>query len=451
MLSRCWSRFLLLSTTALAVRAFLPQCNAPAGANKNHCRVGNDNDNKKSSLLRRRGKVSMTIVSSAVMVVAMSSTTSNTRSVAPKSAPPPPLREQACHDADTAMSLPFKWLERATILPMVLARIVGASLHPQMWKGHFQKSHKWVLVALCVAQVATVSIGGLLSTAVAVQVVGAVILWRCYLLPAAYAILLAFCWTYLCHDGHVGRMLHDVYVLAPWWFSNKLLATDDAEARVPDLLRTLRVDAGTVQVARAFAQAREPGGYDIRDASILAHHSGVLVLYVHAFGSAVMSSPDWPHVVMHCCYGRILDDYQDLEEDIRDGNVDRNFFLRFQQQQQHSGVDRWNDHFDDDDATTTTTRTLVVQAMRAIHWHQEQMKDPHVQQYARGVTQSLEVMMVFKSPTFKRDWQEARAEASAKTNAANYVSPWPFQSLIPIVPATGETVALAGRKKKNDL
>jgi mevalonate pyrophosphate decarboxylase len=47
---------------------------------------------------------------------------------------------------------------------------------------------------------------------------------------------------------------------------------------------------------------------------------------MHSFGPAVSISPDWPHVVMHCCCGRILDDYQDMEEDVREGNLDRNFF-----------------------------------------------------------------------------------------------------------------------------
>jgi hypothetical protein len=429
-----WSRFLL--TTSL-VQAFTTY-NGPPWANENRPHIV------------RFPQIGKAV--SLASLLPLSSARGNTRSdvdnaVTPPLPPTPPTHKGSKddtvffhpHNGSTAAAA--AWLDQGAVLASVLVRIVGASLQPQMWPMHWDNSHRWILVALSVAQaasaVSTGDGGGLLPAVTAVQVIGAAFLLRCYVLPAVYASLLAVSWTYLCHGGHVRRMLHDVYILAPWWFSNKLFMTDHAEAQIPDLLHTLQADRATVAMAHDFAHARRQERYRIDDATALAHHSGVLVLYTHAFGPAVSASPDWPHVVMHCCCGRILDDYQDMEEDVRDGNLDRNFFLLLEQQQpqQDAFGGTENDPVDDADnnhmMTMSPRMRMVVQAMHAMHWHEEQIMDPLVQQYARGVTKALEVMMLFKSRAFKRTWQEARAAAAAAPSSRQLPPMvWPFPSLV---------------------
>jgi hypothetical protein len=410
-----WSRFLL--TTSL-VQAFTTY-NAP-GAKENRPHIVRSPQIGKAVLL--------------ASLLPLSSARNNTFSAvgyAVTPSQPPPTTHKGTKD-DTMFFHPHKGsaaaaarLDQGAVLNLasVLARIVVASLQPQMWPIHWNTSHKWVLGALSVAETASaVSTGGLLSAATAVQVMGAAFLLRCYVLPTIYASLMAVSWAFLCHDGHVRRMLHELYILVPWWFSNKLLIADNnADALIPHMLNALHVDQSTVAIAHDFARASRR--YRIGDATTVAHRTGALVMYVHAFGPAVSSSPDWPHVVMHCCCGRILDDFLDMEEDARDGNFNRNFILRLEQQQQQQDAFGGTDHdaVDDADANnnnnmTTPRMRTVVQAMQTMYWHEEQMMDPLVQQYARGATKGLEIMMQFKSRAIKRTWQEARAAAAASSS-----------------------------------
>jgi hypothetical protein len=315
--------------------------------------------------------------------------------------------------------------QEGAVLSGVLAQIVGSSLHPEMWKAHWEKSSKLVLASLFVSQGTTMLTGGYMDPLMLFEVACAAIVVRTFILPAGYVSIVILAYLFLGHAGNVHRILHEAYILVPWWFSNKLLVNDDAEAHIPHYLETLKADPATVALAEEFVHARK-GGMDITNAEDIAHHCGVLVLYSHSFGPAVRTGPDWPHLVMHTCYCRILDDYQDMEEDIRDGNAHRNFLLRLQEHHQDQyGTNNYPKEL--------LIKQVVVQAMRAMLWHEEQIQDSGAQNYARSFIQSFEALMLFKTDAVKQEWKEARAEALRGATMGGSQAPpsfeWPFQSL----------------------
>jgi hypothetical protein len=332
-------------------------------------------------------------------------------------------------------------LRQCVALAKVLTTIVGESL---AWETHWKKSRPWAAGLFGVVQLVSILLTGrfwLLSWRYAAVVLTGLMAWRC-LLPAAYAALAVCSWSFLAHGGHMRRILHEAYILTPFWFSNKLL-NDSAEGRLPQYLQALQAHPCTISTAQEFVRSRKDG-LDITSAIDLAHSSGTLVLYTHSFGPTLQTSPDWPHVVMHCCYGRILDDYQDMEEDARDGNFHRNFFLRSHGPLTGGGggkSSRQEEYIEMPDEVTIMP--MIVQAMRGMQWHEAQIVDPLVRQYAQGCRLALEVLMLFKNRACKRLWKAGRDKARlppGSTVGLHRLPPWPFQSLVPdeIVEAASE-------------
>ncbi|CAB9528594.1 unknown protein [Seminavis robusta] len=305
-------------------------------------------------------------------------------------------------------------------LSRVMGQILALSVQPNMWKVHVRKSFKWALLAATATIMASLQRASTTNAASSlmartIQAALGASLLRCYLLPLVYGLVMVSAWPYLCHGGNLRRMLHEMYILIPWWFSNKLL-TDEHETWIPHFLSQLGAEEDTVDLAHKFCRSRQ-SSMDVTDPYALAHSSGTLALYRHSFGAEATNSPDWPHVVMNCCYGRVLDDYQDLEEDASDGNEHRNFFLALQKKQQQQ-------------LENNDIQAMVVQAMRGMQWHEEQIDDPQLRQYAHGATQALRACMLFKNKSFKTEWNKARAEMQSSSHTSLPDFRWPFASLV---------------------
>jgi len=296
------------------------------------------------------------------------------------------------------------FLRDTIALTRVMGLIVGKSLKPSLWiKHHWKHGKSMVLLAATAA-----SLCRLLSTRAApVQLLRATaqtalsaasgaIFIRSFVLPAVYGAFMVYSWSALCHRRSWERRLREMYILFPWWLSNKLLPDNVGEVLLPHFLTELRAEPETVQLANSFVQSREQR-LDIQDPLALAQSSGTLVLYHHAFGST-LSEADWNHVIMHCCYGRILDDFQDMEEDRRDGNCHRNFFLL------QGTLSDWQVH------------AIVVQAMQSMQNHERKIENPSVRQYAEGATLALDSCIKFKSSGIKSAWRRAQFVARGKAS-----------------------------------